>query len=279
MKNITLDTTSFSEHLGIYDFFNVILAGLAFMLGLGLIHDDLFEYIGTNLSLIKGLAVIVFIYLWGMILQEAGSYCDKKFFKIYSGMTKRILKGKIDIGYECETNNDIIKNPFVLARYRKSAEKLLLDLGFDKEKIEYENDQLNGFVFSTCQYYVSVYGKDKKIEKMRALFAMSKTLMSCFFLLTILAFLSLFFNTDPLLGILDNVSIFSILDCKACAAKGMLILIFGVMGILFVNRAKRTMKNFLLILLGTYNALVSTVGSDDKQQWKKRKGKKKDVGQ
>ena len=37
MSNISLDTTSFSEQLGIFDFFNILISGTTFIFGLSII--------------------------------------------------------------------------------------------------------------------------------------------------------------------------------------------------------------------------------------------------
>ena len=166
MNNVTLDSTSFSKELGIYDFFNVLLSGAIFVCGLSIISIDIKKYLWDNLSVVKGLGVVLLIYVIGMMLQEIGSALDKYVFNIYRGMHRKVLKGKIDKGYEIETKQNIVKNPLLLTHYRDIADELLK--GFFKEKEDcddkFENELVNSYVFSACQYYVSVYGKDKKIE-------------------------------------------------------------------------------------------------------------------
>lgn len=262
MKNITFDSTSFSEQLGIYDFFNVILSGAIFICGLCIINQNINSFVWSNISLQKGLGLILLIYILGMILQEAGSVVDRNIFKIYKGMNQSILMGRIYGEYEEKTTNEIIENPIVLERYRRSADKLLTEFALDKDEKRFDNKYANGYVFSVCQYYVSVYGKDKKVEKLRALFAMSKTFMSCFFLLSACALLSIFTNAEPSVNICDLSGI-SNLGCKVCANKMVLSIVFAVIGIFFVFRAKRVMKNFLLILLGTYDAIVRAAENNE----------------
>ena len=38
----------------------------------------------------------------------------------------------------------------------------------DEDLERFENKYVSGFVFSMCQYYVSVKGNDKKVEKLRS---------------------------------------------------------------------------------------------------------------
>lgn len=253
--NTSFDSTNLLEHLGIYDLLNVLLAGSTFMLGICVINSNIKSYICNDITFFKGLGVTVLIYILGLVLQELGSKADRRFFKIYKNMSQSILKGKIDPTMEFETTNIIIKNPVVLSQYRKFADKILKDFTLDNKEHLYENDYHNGYVFSVCQYYVSVYGKDKKVEKLRGLFAMSKTLMICFFVLSLLALLSVFSSIDTSVDI-QNIFGYSTSVCNECTEKILFSIIYFITGVFFYFRGKRVMRNFLLVLLGTYNALV-----------------------
>ena len=262
MENLSIDTSSFSEQLGIYDFFNVVLSGAAYVCGLCVINRNLCNYIWNDFSFQKGLGLILLIYVIGMILQEIGSILDRELFHIYKGLNQSVLQGKIDDNYEKETENEIIKNPLVLEQYQKNADKLLTGFTISKDENRFQSKYVNGYVFSIYQYYVSVCGKDKKVEKLRALFAMSKTLIACFSLLSIGALFSLITNTETSVHICE-IAGFPYLKYTGCIDKILLSIIFAVAAIFFVLRAIRTMKNFLLILFGTYNALVRI---DEKQK-------------
>ena len=167
-------------------------------------------------------------------------------------MSQSILRGKIDTKKEFETTNEIIKNPIILLRYREIAKKLQINL----DNIDYESKNYNDYVFSVCQYYVAVKGKDKKVEKLRGLFAMSKTLTVCFLVLSFISLLSVFFNTETSISI-QNILGSSLSNCDKCIEKILYAIIFFVVGVCFYFRSKRVMGNFLLVLLGTYNALIS----------------------
>lgn len=262
MRNVTFDSTSFSEQLGLYDFFNVVLAGATFICGICIINQEINNYIWSDISFQKGLGLILAIYILGMILQEIGSVVDSKIFRIYKGMNRSILKGNVNDSYETEIKKNMIKNPIVLERYRKTADKLLKEYPFHEDNQRFENDNVNGYVFSVYQYYVSVHGKDKKVEKLRALFAMAKTLVACFFVLAIIALLSIFTNAKSYINICDVIGL-SYLECTECASKVMYCILFAFIGGFFAFRARRVMKNFLLILLGTYDAIVR---SDEREK-------------
>lgn len=264
MKNNSFDSTSFFEQLGIYDSFNVLLSGAVFVWGLCIINRDFSDYIWKKLSFQKWVGIILFVYILGMILQEISSRVDRKIFNIYTGMSRSILKGELDNEYKKETSNEIIKNPIVLQQYRKSADKLLKEFISDKDAQRFENEYVNGFIFSICQYYVAICGKDKKVEKLRALSGMSKILMICFWLLSGFALFSVFTDSKVSIPMHDVIG-FSIPGCETCANKVALVIVFGTIGIVFYFRAKQTMKRFLLILLGTYNALISSAEEENSE--------------
>lgn len=256
--NTSFDSTNLLEHLGIYDFLNVLLAGSIFTFCICIINSGIKELIWSNITFLKGLGIILLIYIMGILLQESGAIVDKKFFKIYNGMSRSILKGEIDTEFKKETSNKIIKNPIILSGYRNFADELLKGFISDKNKQRFENEYVNGYVFSICQYYVSINGKDNKVEKLRALVDMSITLMTCFFILFILSVVSVFTKAEPSINIYKAIGL-SISDCNYCIEFLFLAIIFLFLGMFFLCRAKRVMKNFLLVLLGTYNALVCSL--------------------
>lgn len=264
MKNITFDSTSLSDQLGLYDFFNVLIYGATFVGGVCVLNANFCNYLWNNLSFQKGLAIILLIYIAGMILQEIGSTVDKKSKNLYTGMHRSILNGSLDEEYEKESSNKIIKNPVILKRYRDVADRLIEEFDLKDKADRFENEYINGYVFSICQYTVSFKGEDKKVEKLRALFNMSITLMSCFFLLAICAFFTLILNLDMSVKIC-NIFGLPLHGCEHCLDKIIMVVVFLGAGFAFYFRAKSTMRNFLLILLGTYNAILETDDSENNQ--------------
>lgn len=260
MKDISFDTTSFSEQLGLYDFFNVLIYGSTFIFGLSVINKNLCKFLWNDLNFLKGIGIVLLVYITGMLIQELGSFVDEHFTKFYKGMHRSILVGEKIESFDKETSNYIFNNPIVLQQYRDSSEKLLKKLQMDTNGMWYNNKYYNGYIFSLSQYYVSIKGKDKKAEKLRALFSMSKTLMSCFFLLAFCALCTLLFNIDMSIDVCSNLG-FSTHGCEHCVDKIIMIVVFTTVGFAFKFRAKRTMKNFLLILLGTYNAILDEESS------------------
>lgn len=253
MKNITFDATSFSEQLGLYDFFNVLLSGASFLCGCCAISQTFNTYIWTDISIQKGIAIVLMVYILGLLLQQAASYADDKIFKIYRETNHSVLAGKVGKDFKFETGSKIFKNPLTLKQYRNSAE-LFLKKHYPEIKPELFDDYfVNGYVFTMCQYFVSVHGKDRKVEKLRALYAMSRNFAVCFLLLACFSLLSALTSSEP-------VSLCRILGmsfpCVPCADKVLWALCFAGIGLVFLSHTKRLMRNFLLILLGTFNALV-----------------------
>lgn len=247
MGNITLETANFSEQLGIYDFFNVIISGAVFVFSLCAINSNFNSLIFEDITPIKGLGIVLFIYIIGLILQGVSAFVDKRILGYYTGMNRSIIKDSFDENGKKKPTNDIIDNSLLIEQYRKHADAVLGDLGgVDKKSdlVRYNNDEVNGFFFSVCQYYVAVNGKDRKVEKMRALYSMSKTLGVCFGLLT---FITILFLPDNIFGKSFE---------DACNIDKIVVFIFAGMSVFFIWRAKEIMRRFLLVLLGTYDAII-----------------------
>lgn len=79
MDNITFEeTSSFSEQLGVYDFFNVIISGAVFVFGLCAINSNFWNLLFTDTTIYKGLGIVLLMYIMGLVLQEISSWADKK---------------------------------------------------------------------------------------------------------------------------------------------------------------------------------------------------------
>lgn len=265
MSNITFETSSFSEQLGIYDFFSVIISGAIFLFGLSIVNVKVRQILWRDFGALEWIGVFLLIYIIGLVLQEIASYLDHKYFKIYTGMNRRILKGEDkdkctqcrEVCTGCQNcakfdTNEIVKNPLLLKRYRILSDELLEYLELDDKVEHFEKECVNGFVFSSCQYYVAINGKDKKVEKMRALFSMSKTLTLCF------AGLALYMILAILCGwnIPSDTTVFMGVSQDIC--QFIFFIIFAGLTRIFFYRSKKVMERFLLILLGTYDAIKRT---------------------
>ena len=253
MGNVTLETNSFSEQLGIYDFFNVIVSGFIFTMGVCFININIKYFLLEDINTSKILGIVVLSYVFGLILQEIAAITEYLLPGLYRKTIKELFKGTTETN---NTDNDIFKNPLALKQYRNLADTILNQKILENEKdIKYEsrfdNEYVNKFVFSEFQYYIIVNGKNQKFEKMRALYNMSKILGVCFMTLAIFTLFSPsypYIDIIKLLGFKNNsISNFN---------KIIFIAIFVSVALLFYIRAKRILRRTLLILLGTYSALV-----------------------
>lgn len=244
MNNFSVDTATFSEQLGVYDFFNVIITGTVFIGGISILNSDLGAYLWTELTLSKGIGLSILIYVAGVIIQEIGALLDREVLNIYKGMSLRILKSGSSANENESQSNDIVQNSLLLKQYRDYA-KTMLGISDTETDIPFDNEDVNGYFFSSCQYYVLVQGKCKKTEKLRALFDMSRSLMTCFGLLSIISL----FAFDP------AYDLSALLCSPLCAGNVFVSGILILITVLFYHRSKNTMKRFLLVLLGTYSAM------------------------
>lgn len=112
-------------------------------------------------------------------------------------------------------------------------------------------------LFSVSQYYVAVCGCDKKVEKMRALYNMAKTMMMTFAALTVAGILSLGSGVVSTIDFCVLVG-WEMGSCSRWINKVISIICCALMTYLMYIRAKGIMKKFLLILLGTYDAIKRT---------------------
>lgn len=263
MSNITIDSSSFSNQLGIYDFFNVFISGFIFIAAISAMNIKVYTLLWTNMTASQMFFIIILSYITGLLLQELGSFADSKIFNFYQYGIRNFLKSKFDENGNRILINDIIDNPELTKKYRCRADKVI-SKSLRSNKYRYEKDNVNRYVFSIFQYYVSVNSKDTKVEKMRALFSMSKTLMSCFAVLAFLALFALPFDIEMTIQIWNTIGLPNH-SCPNCMDKVLLFLCFTILSIIFYYRTKKVMRRFLLILLGTYDALIELEEHTSKQ--------------
>lgn len=296
MNNITLDTTNFSEQLGLYDFFDVIVSGAVFVFGLSAISCRIYELLWEDVTVIKGLGIVLLVYISGVVLQEIGSVLDRHCIGIKNFTRSTflfdirkvslwekmkywhsIIRKKDEEKHENKTEltnpdttilgtdqecaekessdtsaqkgkwNWVLSNKTLLAHYRNLAKQIYEDC-FPGEKLDekmYMNEKFNSFVFSIIQYRVSCQGKDKKVEKLRALYSLARTLMVCFsvFVIFILS--------------VNWLGFFSTLLIPRCGNFANVFFVASFfLAILFFFRMKKCKKYMALIMLGNYDAIL-----------------------
>lgn len=262
MSNITLDTTGFSEQLGLYDFFNVLISGTIFVFGISITNSNVCENLWKEVTIPKSLGIFILIYTVGLILQEFASILDEKWLNLYNGMKRSVLKNRINDECKIFNHTRIINNPIMIKRYRENAKKILKrsHISVESDSV-FDDDYVNGFVFSACQYYVAACGKDKKVEKIRALFNMAKMLMICFALLTFFNLFAWLFNVEMAIPLWSTIVPFTPC-CDKCFDRFILGVMFFCSTVIFYYRSQKTMRRFLSILMGTYDAIIRTQSNE-----------------
>lgn len=268
MENITLDTTNFSEQLGLYDFFNVVVSGSILIVGISMLVPDISSWLWSDLSIVKGIGIVLFIYIVGNIVQELGWWLDRLLLKVKKRTRSTFLFdikkiSRIDrwkywwwvvfkkgTNYSGEKTNLVIDNKNLLKYYRKMATQIYEEyFPDDKENKEnYQDEAFNSFIFPRIQYRVSYLGKDAKAEKLRALYGLSRDLIICFLIFAVVI-LVIFVRTDVE---------WNVLQANLTNAWFLLILlgISILCMILFFLRMKRCKRYRILIILGNYDASI-----------------------
>lgn len=283
MDNITLDTTNFSEQLGLYDFFDVIVSGAVLVFGASAISQTIYTLLWQDITVAKGLGIVLLVYISGVVLQEIGSILDRHFFRIkhftrstflfdiedkktklklrywfwslleknrliHSKLFKKyakVIQKKYSLSSKNGKWNWVLSNKTLLSHYRNLAKQIYED-SFPCEVLDeemYMNEKFNSFVFSVIQYRVSCLGKDKKVEKLRALYSLARTLMVCFGIFIIF---------------IPAVNLNNYLSTWLKPRGGEFIVTFFIasifLAILFFFRMKKCKKYMALIMLGNYDA-------------------------
>ena len=277
MSNISLDTTNFSEQLGLYDFFDVMISGSVFIFGVSMISKQVHSILWNDSSVIKGIGIAITVYIFGNIIQELGSWADKYIFKVKKRIRSTFLceisdemticdhrqyrrwigtkKQKKDAKYKGKKTNYVIENKYRLKHYRNLAEQIYKENIVDEKarlwEEVYNDEVVNEFIFQILHYRTVCLGRDAKTEKMRALYSLSRDLIVCFMILAIcilgkicILHFSLISNKWEKLSIDFNNEKFLFLS---------LAVLFLFMFI-FYFRMRRCKKYRALIMLGNYDA-------------------------
>lgn len=221
-----------SEKLGLYDFFNVISVGAVFILHIVFLFPNMLSNYDNWISdgAIKFAGIFVLAYLIGIFFQELGANLENiKFFNMKRKLTTAFL-----------INEAIIDNSVKLEQYRKYAKDILKIKG-----IEFSEDftpEQNGYVYSYVEYYIEQKGRNKKFEKMRALYGMSKSLLCCMVVIMLICVVGISFG------------------CKLYGfdiTRSLWLVLYSAISILiYYFRTKRCMKYRIRMMMGIYEACV-----------------------
>ena len=222
-----------SEKLGLYDFFNVISVGAIFILHIVFLFPDILSNYDNWLSdgAIKFAGIFILAYLLGVFFQELGANLENfQLFNIKKKLTNNFL-----------TNKKIIDNNIKLEQYRKYAKDIFRQKGIALS--DNFTPEQNEYIYSYIEYYIEHKGRNKKFEKMRALYGMSKSLLCCMPFVII----ACLFGTIPAVRISHNI----------CIGKIVGVPIYAIISIIiYYLRSKRCMKYRIRMMMGIYESCL-----------------------
>lgn len=228
---------SIADKFSVFDYFNLLIGGFVFLLGIGIsgypdsaeliknwsaaIGESSFLLILSIASLIAGSFVI------GIIINEISSW----YFKTRRGFEKNKIEN-------CLSNPNVIDNIQKLNRYKKKANMYFFSI--DKEKDTYDQIECSTF-FAHCVYYIQVRNKNEKTERLREVEGLSMLLSGTFVLIP---FASVF------IGALTNTIYHNI-----CIK--LLIYIFSIaFALVFYNKYQSDILNRIRMVFAVYDACV-----------------------
>lgn len=156
--------------LGIYDFFNLVIAGGIFLLGLKILNiTDPMSWAYPDNELISIAIIFLMSYILGALIQYIARMVDKKVFKISPKMMQNCLINK----------EKVIRNSEKLKVYQQEAKVFFENKNIEISKNEFSEEQCE-YYFSHCCYYLQIKGQSEKVEKMRGIMGLTNLLMVCF---------------------------------------------------------------------------------------------------
>lgn len=236
---------SVTEKFSVFDFFNLIIGGSVFWLGLGICNYFQVIEVSTSIASFIGdadfmlfIAIILFLgcsLVAGTVINEIAHWCfDTKFHR-----ERTLIEN-------CLNKNKLIKNDVKLEKFREKAQKYL-----NVEKLELDKDftadQCSTY-FAYCIYYLHVRDQDKKIEKLRETQGLSELL-------------TLVFASIPVSSII--IYVFSGTNCLYIIPTVLICILFAVFACAFFRRTERAMENRIKMVLAVHDACVDM---EDQQQ-------------
>ena len=233
---------SVTEKFSVFDFFNLIIGGSVFWMGLGLCHysqtieccDWIFGWLG-GLPDSSGIVLLVATVLLVGCFFVTGSVVNEIAYWWYH-VRKDREKDKMNT---CLKKNELVTNEAKLNIFRKKAREYfgLPEFGDDQD---FTPDQCAAY-FAYCIYYLHVRGVDKKTEKLRETQGLSELMTLVFALIPILSLIiHLVLNTYEKI---DKYILVAYGLCVICVAA-------------FSVRATRAMENRIRMALAVYDACV-----------------------
>lgn len=224
----------FFDKFSIYDFFNLIAAGIVFLCGLlalGLLElTTIANFLSENPQMQWVLYIVILggCYLIGTVFQQISSFM---FEKRYShSIISTILCNR----------HSVLNNQIKLEVHQKYARKL-----FQEKGIPFSGDCFSDlyceYYFAYCSYYIQNQNKHHKSEKMRGLRGIFSLLATCFALLLIISLFIIAFT------LVNSESIICLIGI-ACA--------YLLLFLICCHAYKENTKYWVRMVLGVYETCV-----------------------
>lgn len=226
---------SIMEKFSVVDFFNMIIGGFIFFLGMTVLAPDIRSYLKLDeeRNFIEGILLIaVFLalsYIVGLILYQIEQEIICKRLSYQNKMIE-----------DCLINPKVVDNQCKLIIYTKKAKKYFLDNDISTDAFCFTKEQCRCF-FTYCIYYIHVRGLDWKTERMREIQNLSGILTAGFGMLSVIGFIV----SITLSALCQNVLRYLIVTGA-----------YMILTVVFYDKHRTDIRNRIRMVLAVYNASV-----------------------
>ena len=234
------------EKFSVFDFFNLIIGGTLFILGLGVCFypniDKNFIDKLTDISTEK--VILGTIVLIGISLVLGSVISEIEYLVFYY-----MLRWEDKLISKCLVDFRVVGNMRKYEIYREKARRYFRQEGYNKKVNEFTEEESSAF-FAHCVYYTQIRNQHKKSERLRDVTGLSGILAVVFGILVI---------CDILICIryfIFGVNILSSL---------ILFLFYSICAGALTFRYRRALKNRIKMVLAVYDVSVEKEKSEDKE--------------
>lgn len=222
------------EKFSLYDFFNLIITGAVFLVGLHLLGFAPLGFVVDNMNLpddkvIILATILLLCYIIGAELQGVELFVIEK---------KKVTVEREMIQTFLNKNSNVIPNKEKLKIYRNEARSLFKTKNIKVKGKNFSREQCEYF-FAYCNYYIQVKGENKKTEKMRGIKGISILFTTCFLILFIT-------------GVFRIIFILRQGQIKELYGYGGLTITFFVLSVSSYYRMKIAIQRRIRMVMGTY---------------------------
>ena len=228
------------DKFSVFDFFNLIIGGFLFLVGLGVgfyfnleksfinkLADVFMEY-----TLIVTIVMLALSFILGLLMSEIECLIFYKW-----------LRWETKLMSECLMDFRVVENIKKYEIYRKKALQYFKQEEYQKKSDEFTEDECAAF-YAHCVYYIQIRSQNQKTERLREVTGLAGILVTVFGALIISEIIINF--------IVGSVSTISVT----------LFLIYAICLALLLHRYKRAMKNRIKMVLAVYDVCVEKEASE-----------------